>query len=149
MKFGKEDATDEEVVKATQEAEVYHNIMGFPEGFNTKVGERGITLSGGQKQRISIARALIRKPQVLLLDDSLSAVDTVTENRILHHLKGIGKTTILISHRISNARLADKIILMDEGKVIDVGTHEELLSKGGLYAELHESQSSESLTLDS
>lgn len=149
VKFGKEDATDEEVVKATQEAEVYHNIMGFPEGFNTKVGERGITLSGGQKQRISIARALIRKPQVLLLDDSLSAVDTVTENRILHHLKGIGKTTILISHRISNARLADKIILMDEGKVIDVGTHEELLSKGGLYAELHESQSSESLTLDS
>ncbi len=149
VKFGKEDATDEEVVKATQEAEVYHNIMGFPEGFNTKVGERGITLSGGQKQRISIARALIRKPQVLLLDDSLSAVDTVTENRILHHLKGIGKTTILISHRISNARLADKIILMDEGKVIDVGKHEELLSKGGLYAELHESQSSESLTLDS
>jgi ATP-binding cassette subfamily B multidrug efflux pump len=149
VKFGKDDATDEEVVKATQEAEVYHNIMGFPEGFNTKVGERGITLSGGQKQRISIARALIRKPQVLLLDDSLSAVDTVTENKILHHLKGIGKTTILISHRISNARLADKIILMDEGKVIDVGTHEELLSKGGLYAELHESQSSESLTLDS
>jgi ATP-binding cassette subfamily B multidrug efflux pump len=145
VRFGQDEATDEEVIQATKDAEVYQNIMGFPEGFNTKVGERGITLSGGQKQRISIARALIRKPQILILDDSLSAVDTVTENKILQHLKRVGKTTILISHRVSNARMADKIILMDEGQLVDVGSHEELLKRGGLYTELYESQMNESV----
>lgn len=145
VRFGQDEATDEQVLQATKDAEVYQNIMGFPEGFNTKVGERGITLSGGQKQRISIARALIRKPQILILDDSLSAVDTVTENKILQHLKRVGKTTILISHRISNARMADKIILMDDGHLVDAGSHEELLKRGGLYRELYESQMSEAV----
>ena len=142
IRFGAEWATDEEVLEAAREAAVYTNIMDFPEGFNTKVGERGITLSGGQKQRVSIARAIIRKPRILILDDSLSAVDTVTENLILNNLKRImaDRTTILISHRVSNARLADKIILMDEGQIVDTGTHEELLQRGGLYAELHEKQ---------
>jgi ATP-binding cassette subfamily B multidrug efflux pump len=144
VRFGQDEATDEDVIQATKDAEVYQNIMGFPEGFNTKVGERGITLSGGQKQRVSIARALIRKPQILILDDSLSAVDTVTENKILQHLKRVGKTTILVSHRVSNARMADKIILMDEGRLVDVGSHEELLKRGGLYVELYESQMNES-----
>ena len=142
IRFGKQDASDEEIVEATRIASVYENIMDFPEGFNTRVGERGITLSGGQKQRVSIARAIIREPKILILDDSLSAVDTLTENTILHNLKKVmaGRTSILISHRVSNARLADKIILMDEGRVIDIGTHEELLERGGLYAEIYEKQ---------
>lgn len=142
IRFGKEDASDEEVIRAAQNAEVYKNIMDFEDGFNTRVGERGVTLSGGQKQRISIARAIIREPKILILDDSLSAVDTLTENNILNNLKKVmkGRTTILISHRISNARLADKIILMDEGRVVDIGTHDQLLQKGGLYAEIFEKQ---------
>jgi ATP-binding cassette subfamily B multidrug efflux pump len=147
IRFGKEEASDEEVIKAAQNAEVYKNIMDFPEGFNTRVGERGVTLSGGQKQRVSIARAIIREPKILILDDSLSAVDTVTENNILNNLKAVmkGKTTILISHRISNARLADKIILMDEGKIVDIGTHDELLQRDGLYAEIFDKQDAQVL----
>jgi ATP-binding cassette subfamily B multidrug efflux pump len=147
IKFGKEEASDDEVIRAAQNAEVYKNIMDFPEGFNTKVGERGITLSGGQKQRVSIARAIVREPKILILDDSLSAVDTVTENNILNNLKAVmkDKTTILISHRISNARLADKIILMDEGRIVDIGTHDELLMRGGLYAEIYEKQDAQVL----
>jgi ATP-binding cassette subfamily B multidrug efflux pump len=147
IRFGKEEASDEEVIKASQNAEVYKNIMDFPEGFNTRVGERGVTLSGGQKQRVSIARAIIREPKILILDDSLSAVDTVTENNILNNLKAVmkGKTTILISHRISNARLADKIILMDEGKIVDIGTHDELLQRDGLYAEIFDKQDAQVL----
>lgn len=147
IRFGREEATDEEVVSAARDAEVYTNIMDFPEGFNTKVGERGITLSGGQKQRVSIARAIIRSPRILILDDSLSAVDTVTENNILNNLKRVmaGKTTLLISHRVSNARLADKIILMDEGRVVDTGTHEELLQKSGLYSEIYEKQDAQAI----
>lgn len=147
IRFGKEEASDDEVIKAAQNAEVYKNIMDFPEGFNTRVGERGVTLSGGQKQRVSIARAIIREPKILILDDSLSAVDTVTENNILNNLKEVmkGKTTILISHRISNARLADNIILMDEGQIIDIGTHDELLQRDGLYAEIYEKQDTQVL----
>jgi ATP-binding cassette subfamily B multidrug efflux pump len=147
IRFGKEEASDEEVIKAAKNAEVYKNIMDFPEGFNTRVGERGVTLSGGQKQRVSIARAIIREPKILILDDSLSAVDTVTENNILNNLKAVmkGKTTILISHRISNARLADKIILMDEGKIVDIGTHDELLQRDGLYAEIFDKQDAQVL----
>lgn len=147
IKFGKEDATDGEIISAAKDAEVYANIMDFPEGFNTRVGERGVTLSGGQKQRVSIARAIIRKPELLILDDSLSAVDTVTENHILNNLRQLmaGKTTIIISHRISNARLADKIILMDDGKVVDMGSHNDLLQRGGLYAELYEKQEAAAL----
>ena len=117
--------------------------MDFEEGFDTKIGERGITLSGGQKQRISIARAIIRKPKILVLDDCLSAVDTNTENAILTNLKQImkGQTTFLISHRVSNARLADKIIVLDDGKITEMGTHQELLKLNRNYKVLYEKQS--------
>ena len=114
----------------------------FKDGLETVLGERGITLSGGQKQRVSIARALIREPQILILDDCLSAVDTKTENTILQNLNRImkGKTSIIISHRVSSAKLADKVLVLDEGKVIEQGTHKELLSHEGVYKTLYEKQ---------
>ena len=141
--FGKTKIDEDEVFDAAKKAEIYENIKGFPEGFDTKIGERGITLSGGQKQRVSIARAIIRNPKILVLDDCLSAVDTNTENQILNHLKDImnDKTTFLISHRVSNARLADKIIVLDEGRITDQGTHEELIKRPGQYREMYEKQS--------
>lgn len=144
IQFGKEDATEDEIHHAARLSVVHDNIMGFEEGFATRVGERGVTLSGGQKQRVSIARALVRKPQILILDDSLSAVDTLTEDKILENLAQTmeGKTTILISHRVSNAKLASKILLMDEGQIVESGTHQELMEKGGLYADLYEKQNS-------
>lgn len=143
IKFGINGVSDDKIYGAAQKAEIYNNIMDFENGFETKIGERGITLSGGQKQRISIARAIIRDPKVLVLDDCLSAVDTNTENAILNNLKEImkGKTTFLISHRVSNARLADKIIVLDGGEIIEQGTHDELLSKKGMYRDLYEKQS--------
>ncbi|HLO44116.1 MAG TPA: ABC transporter ATP-binding protein [Leadbetterella sp.] len=143
IKFGINGVSDGKIYGAAQKAEIYNNIMDFEDGFETKIGERGITLSGGQKQRISIARAIIRDPKVLVLDDCLSAVDTNTENAILNNLKEImkGKTTFLISHRVSNARLADKIIVLDGGEIIEQGTHDELLSKQGMYRDLYEKQS--------
>ncbi len=150
IKFGMNGVSDDEVYQAAKKAEIYNNIMDFEEGFETKIGERGITLSGGQKQRISIARAIIRNPKILVLDDCLSAVDTNTENAILNNLKEImkDKTTFLISHRVSNARLADKIIVLDEGRIIEQGTHEELLGLAGMYSDLYEKQSF-SETIDS
>ncbi|MCS6832461.1 MAG: ATP-binding cassette domain-containing protein, partial [Flammeovirgaceae bacterium] len=118
------------------------NVESFPQKFETMVGERGITLSGGQKQRVSIARAIIRKPTILILDDCLSAVDTKTENAILNSLKKImrHRTTIIISHRVSSAKLADKIIVLEEGKILESGSHEELLQKNSFYKELYEKQ---------
>jgi ATP-binding cassette subfamily B protein len=109
--------------------------MGFPQGFNTRVGERGITLSGGQKQRVSIARAIVLEPKILMLDDALSAVDTKTENNILNSLKRImkGRTTIIISHRVSSAKLANKIIVLVDGCIVEEGTHDSLISKDGFY----------------
>ncbi len=136
-------ANDEEKVKqAARDADVYDNIMDFPQGFMTRVGERGITLSGGQKQRVSIARAIAREPKILVLDDALSAVDTKTENTILNSMKKImkGRTSIIISHRVSSAKLADKIIVLDDGFVIEEGTHESLFAKGGAYRDLYEKQ---------
>ncbi len=140
--FGLETQTDEIVQKAAKDSDVYDNIIGFPEGFETRLGERGITLSGGQKQRVSIARAIAKEPKILLLDDCLSAVDTKTENVILHALSKImkGRTSIIISHRVSSAKLADKIIVLDEGKLVEQGTHEALLAKKGVYADLYEKQ---------
>ncbi len=135
--------TDEEKIKqAAKDADVYENIMSFPLGFNTRVGERGITLSGGQKQRVSIARAIVREPKILMLDDALSAVDTKTENTILNSMKKImdGRTTIIISHRVSSAKLASKIIVLDDGAMVEEGTHESLLEKGGAYRELYDKQ---------
>ena len=140
--FGNLDATQEEIEQATREAELLDNIADFPEGFETFVGERGITLSGGQKQRSSIARALIRRPQVLILDDALSAVDTNTESKILTHLRSqFGERTIIIvSHRISAVQDADLILVLEEGQIIEKGNHDELLSVEGLYADLYQKQ---------
>jgi ATP-binding cassette, subfamily B, multidrug efflux pump len=116
--------------------------MEFPNGFETRVGERGITLSGGQKQRVSIARAIVRDPKILMLDDALSAVDTKTENNILNSMKRImkGRTTIIISHRVSSAKLANRIIVLVDGQVAESGTHEQLLELDGLYRDLYEKQ---------
>ncbi|UTA69308.1 ABC transporter ATP-binding protein [Emticicia sp. 21SJ11W-3] len=141
-KFGSPDITDAQVVQAVKDADLYKNIMDFPDKFETKLGERGITLSGGQKQRLSIARAIAREPRILVLDDCLSAVDTNTENIILNNLERIMKnrTSIIISHRVSSAKLANKILMLDEGVVVEQGTHEELLKKAGVYKELYEKQ---------
>ena len=140
--FGIKDADETKVLQAARDADVYDNIMGFPQGFHTRVGERGITLSGGQKQRVSIARAIVREPKILMLDDALSAVDTKTENNILNSMKRImeGRTTIIISHRVSSAKLANKIIVLIDGAIAEVGTHESLLMKDGLYKDLFEKQ---------
>ena len=132
----------EEVLKAAEDADLLENINRFPEGFETELGERGITLSGGQKQRLSIARAIAKNPQILILDDSLSAVDTKTENTILNSMSKIMKnrTSIIISHRVSSAKLADKIIVLDDGALIEAGTNESLLAANGVYKELHDKQ---------
>lgn len=140
--FGSDQASEESIINAAKEADVYDNIMDFPNGFNTKLGERGITLSGGQKQRVSIARAISRNPKILMLDDALSAVDTKTENTILNSMKRImkGRTSVIISHRVSSAKLADKIIVLDDGKIIEKGTNESLMAKNGAFKELYDKQ---------
>ncbi|MTI20104.1 ABC transporter ATP-binding protein, partial [Fulvivirga sp. RKSG066] len=140
--FGSAEATEENIITAAKQADVYKNIIDFPEGFNTRVGERGITLSGGQKQRVSIARAISRNPKILMLDDALSAVDTKTENTILNSMKRVmeGRTSIIISHRVSSAKLADKIIVLDDGEIIEKGTNESLMAQNGAFKELYEKQ---------
>jgi ATP-binding cassette subfamily B multidrug efflux pump len=145
IKFGKENATEVEVIEAAKKAMVHDNIIHFNKQYETILGERGITLSGGQKQRVSIARALIKNPQILLLDDCLSAVDTETEEAILNNLLAFckDKTTIIVSHRISSAKNADKIIILEEGNIIQQGTHNELVSRDGYYKELYLKQLSE------
>ncbi len=142
--FGLDKIPDGVVAQAAKDADVYDNIVSFPKGFETRLGERGITLSGGQKQRVSIARAIAKDPKILLLDDCLSAVDTKTENSILNALKKImvDRTSIIISHRVSSAKLADLIIVLDDGKTVEKGTHEELLELRGVYSELYEKQTS-------
>ena len=145
IKFGKENATDEEVINAAKKAVVHDNIVNFNKQYETILGERGITLSGGQKQRVSIARAIIKNPEILLFDDCLSAVDTETEELILNNLLEISKdkTTIIVSHRVSSAKNADKIIIIDEGQIIQEGTHNQLVNQDGYYAELYAKQLSE------
>ncbi len=140
--FGMSTPEEPKIIQAARDADVYNNIMAFPQGFSTRVGERGITLSGGQKQRVSIARAIVHEPKILMLDDALSAVDTKTENNILNSLKRImkGRTTIIISHRVSSAKLANKIIVLMDGSIVEEGTHESLLEKNGIYKDLYERQ---------
>ena len=142
IKFGKQNATDEDVIAAAKLAAVHKNIKGFSQGYDTILGERGITLSGGQKQRVSIARAIIKDPQILLFDDCLSAVDTETEEEILQNLNLISKnkTTIIVSHRVSSAKNCDKIIVLKEGAIIQKGTHSALVSQEGYYKELYSKQ---------
>jgi ATP-binding cassette subfamily B protein len=142
IRFGKADASKNEITRAAQTADLHENILGFEEKYDTLLGERGINLSGGQKQRLSIARAIISNPEILLLDDCLSAVDTQTDEKIMRGLKQIreGKTNIIISHRISSVHHADKIFVLQQGQLVETGTHEELLTAKGLYFELAELQ---------
>ncbi len=142
IRFGKPDATEEEIENYARKAAVYQDVLHLPKGFETQVGERGVTLSGGQKQRISLARALIKKPRILLLDDSLSAVDSETEKAIQQHLREemAGKTVIIITHRIFSLLSFDKIIVLAQGKIVEQGTHAELLTRGGYYADMYRRQ---------
>jgi len=140
--FGKEDATDAQIRAAADAANIAIDIEGFPDGFQTIVGERGITLSGGQKQRTAIARAILRNPRILILDDALSSVDTHTEEKILNHLREVmrGRTTIFISHRVSTVQNADQIAVLHGGRIVEYGTHDELLARHGYYADLYDKQ---------
>ena len=146
IKFGNQNATDLEVIDAAKKAVVHENILNFKKGYDTILGERGITLSGGQKQRVSIARAFIKKPQILLLDDCLSAVDTETEEQILNNIELVtkNKTTIIVSHRISSAKNADSIVVLNDGVITQKGTHDALISVEGYYKELYQKQLRES-----
>ena len=142
IKFGKQDATEKEIITAAKNADVHKNIVEFSKGYETVLGERGVTLSGGQKQRVSIARAIIKNPKILIFDDCLSAVDTETEEKILSNLERVSKskTTFIISHRVSSAKNADKIIVLDDGKIIQQGTHNQLVNQEGYYKDLFEQQ---------
>lgn len=140
--FGVPDATDDQVRAAAQAANIAGDIEGFADGYETMVGERGITLSGGQKQRTAIARAILRNPRILILDDALASVDTYTEEKILNHLREVmqGRTTIFISHRVSTIRNADRIAVLHDGRIVELGTHDELLARDGYYTELYNKQ---------
>jgi ATP-binding cassette subfamily B multidrug efflux pump len=143
INFGLDQPDEARMLQAAKDADVYDNIAAFPEGFDTKVGERGITLSGGQKQRVSMARALVKEPKILILDDSLSAVDTKTENVILNSLQRImaNRTSLIISHRVSSVKLADEILVLDDGVIVQHGTHDALMAEPeGLYRALYERQ---------
>jgi ATP-binding cassette subfamily B multidrug efflux pump len=140
--FGQEELDEEEIIEAARNARVHDNIMSFPKGYDTKVGERGVTLSGGQKQRVSIARAILGNPNVLIFDDCLSAVDTETEEHILQNLKKVSKetTTLIISHRVSSVKHADSIIVLKDGEIIETGDHDKLVELDGYYADLYKKQ---------
>ncbi len=140
--FGVPSATDDQIKQAAEAANIAADIESFPDGYSTTVGERGITLSGGQKQRTAIARALMRSPRILILDDALSSVDTHTEDKILNHLRDLmrGRTTIFISHRVSTVRNADRIAVLHQGQIVELGTHDELIAQNGYYTDLYNKQ---------
>src|SRR5467141_2396321 len=140
--FGVDEATEEQIREAAELAGLAADIESFPHGYQTMVGERGITLSGGQKQRTAIARALLRNPRILILDDALSSVDTHTEDKILNHLREImhGRTTIFISHRVSTVRNANRIAVLYQGRIVELGTHDELIARNGYYTDLYNKQ---------
>ncbi|MBZ9787538.1 ABC transporter ATP-binding protein/permease [Psychroflexus sp. CAK57W] len=145
IKFGKANASEEDIINAAKNAAVHGNIIEFSKGYDTVLGERGITLSGGQKQRVSIARAIIKDPQIVLFDDCLSAVDTETEEEIFNKLNKISnnKTSVVVSHRASSAKNADHIIILEEGEILEEGNHTELIAQGGYYKDLYQKQLSE------
>jgi ATP-binding cassette subfamily B protein len=140
--FGAPGASREQILRAAEIAGLGPDIESFPNGFDTVVGERGLTLSGGQKQRTAIARAILRDPRILILDDALSSVDTITEERILNELSAVmrGRMTILISHRVSTVKNADMIFVIEHGTVAEQGSHRQLLEAGGYYADLYQKQ---------
>jgi len=142
IKFGVDGVSEDKIIEVSKLAHIYDEVMDFPEKFDTIVGERGITLSGGQRQRLGLARALIKDPKILILDDSFSSVDAYTEEMILKNLREFrkGRTTIIISHRITAVKDADFIIVLDDGEIVEQGTHEELLNLGGVYADLYQKQ---------
>ena len=142
IRFGKLNATEEEIENAARLADVHQNILDFPKGYQTLLGERGISLSGGQKQRVSIARAMIKEPQIFLFDDCLSAVDTETEEVILGNIKNQSreKTTLIVSHRMATVKHADRILVLEEGQIVQEGTHNELISTPGFYQDLYQEQ---------
>ena len=145
ISFGQDGMSSEQIMKAAKMADVYENIMEFPDQFETILGERGVTLSGGQKQRVSIARALAKNPSMLILDDCLSAVDTHTEHKILNNLKKImvGKTSLIISHRVSSAKLAKRIMVLQDGQIVETGDHLQLMKQKGYYFDLYQNQLNE------
>jgi ATP-binding cassette, subfamily B, multidrug efflux pump len=145
IRFGRAEASAAEVAESAEQAGLTGDVAAFPQGLETMIGERGITLSGGQKQRTAIARALVRDPLILILDDSLSAVDTHTEERILNALRTIrtGRTVLIVSHRVSSVKDADHIVVLDDGKIVERGSHEALVTRGGYYADLYRRQTIE------
>src|SRR6202011_2173697 len=140
--WGVEGATESDIARAAELAGLGPDIATFPAGYQTMIGERGLTLSGGQKQRVAIGRAILRDPRILILDDALSSVDTLTEERILNGLAEVmrGRTTILISHRVSTVRSARRIFVLEHGEIVEQGTHAELIASGGYYADLYQKQ---------
>ncbi len=140
--YGRPDASKDEIVAAARAAQAHEFIVGFEKGYETVVGERGVTLSGGQRQRVAIARALLMNPRILILDDSTSSVDTQTEALIQQALDRLmeGRTTFVIAHRLSTVRRADLIVVMEKGRIVQTGTHGQLLAQGGLYREIHDLQ---------
>jgi ATP-binding cassette subfamily B protein len=142
ISYGKTDATMEDIIASAKAANIHDFIASLPKGYDTEVGERGVTLSGGEKQRVAIARALLMDPRILVLDDSTSSVDTETEHLIQNALEKLMKnrTTFVIAQRLSTVKRADKIVILEEGEIVEQGTHEQLLEKGGIYAQIYEMQ---------
>ena len=144
IRYGKPDASDEEVLEAAKKAEIYEDILAMPNGFKTYVGERGTLLSGGQKQRVAIARIFLKNPPILILDEATSALDSVTEAKIQRAFDALalGRTTLIIAHRLSTIRSANRIVTIADGVITEAGTHEELIRNNGIYANLYRTQHS-------